>query len=105
MKIIVDVEDMRLDHEPLEKGAEVEVPAYIAEVWITTGRAHRVGGAAKKEDSGTGGKGGKAGGKKKAQSTADKTASSEREGASATGGSDQAESSDGSDKGADQEKK
>lgn len=82
MKVIIDVEDMRLNHEPLDKGAEVDVPGSVAEVWIKTKRAHKAGAAASKDDSGSGGKSGKSGGKKGPQKTADKKPSGQREGSS-----------------------
>ena len=73
MKVVIDVENMTLNYETLEKGAEVEVPAAVAKVWLSTGRAHKTGAETSESSTGT----------EEASSTADKSASQERSGESA----------------------
>jgi len=51
MKVIIDAEGMRYEHEPLEKGQEAEVDALIGRIWIDTGRAHRKGSEPEKVSS------------------------------------------------------
>ena len=80
MKVKIETENMKFNHEPLEKGAEVEVPASVGQIWIETKRASRVGGAApKKESVAPKGKG-----KKSPQKTADKKASQENQSSTPT---------------------
>lgn len=68
---------MTLNYETLEKGAEVEVSAAVAKVWLSTGRAHKPGAGTSESSTGN----------KEASGTADKSASQERSGESADGSS------------------